>query len=310
MAVLLGATPSEAADDAAAAALAATAAARSRPAASAAAIAAAGGDPSCAMHVTTNDDNDASGASTTSATSQLVPKKRRGRPRKVATPIATPAESAESSVKRTVSSHCDITASSGKSLARAGDDGKRKREVKAAATASAEVPHSREAALFRELNAIPKGGLELPAKRMRSERFSHIHDEVALSDDEQYPPREEGEFNDGAFNDGDPQDDVESCLQFNPTDMYLTLAKYSGVFQQKRRSSMYLISNFINEFERTDVRPGGAGSPLYATFSGQWRGCDTVNQSLKYERMLYHHNVRRRCRDDQIRFDFVMTSAL
>lgn len=310
VAVLLNAKSSEEADDAAAVELTAAAAARRHPAASAAVCAAAAGGSADNSKPAKSSLRELCGPSMASANSEAAPKKRRGRPRKIAAVLDAPTKSVMPPFGAAVSSVHGNNGSSGMSAVRDGGDKKRKSGGTAAATVSTAEPRVNAGTLFRELNAISDGDITLPAKRIRHERYPHLHDEVLSTDDEQVAPPVSRENSELSAKGGDQQEEVEMCLQFNPTDMYLTLEKYSGVYLQKRRSSMYLISNFINEFERTEVRGGGAGSPLYATFSGQWRACDVINESAKYQRMLYHHNVKRHCRDDQIRFDFVLTSAL
>jgi hypothetical protein len=185
-----------------------------------------------------------------------------------------------------------------------------RRGQKPASKSLTEAAPNKDAANFREMNAIASGNTLFLGKRARLASIKPRYTEPSSEEEEVEEPAAPELLGEDYVNATDATDWVDPCVDMNPTDMFLTLEKYSGVYQQRRRYNLYLISNFVNEFPEPVSRFGGAGSPLYAMFSGQWRACDTVNQSFKYRRMMYHGHVERHCRDDQIRFDFVLTCAL
>lgn len=237
-------------------------------------------------------------------------KRRRGRPPKnaLASAAAAAASSAPTIVTNTTTNRNEASKSSASAAGRANP--KFQRGQKPVAKASTAVAPKKDATNFRELNAIASGNVSVSGKRTRVAAAKPRYAESSSEDEEVVEPTAPELLGEDYVNDADATEWVDPCVDMNPTDMFLTLEKYSGVYQQRRHYNLYLISNFINEFPEPVSRFGGAGSPLYAMFSGQWRACDTVNQSFKYRRMIYHSSVERHCRDDQIRFDFVLTCAL
>ena len=300
---------SDEADERAAAAIVA------RPSASAAAAtessqtAAAGAKSSEFVRMNSTND-DLCFLSTSMSAADPPVKKRRGRPPKNAlvSAAAAAASSAPTIMADAEANRKESATSSTPGAGRARSKFRRGR--KPAAKASTEAAANKDAASFRELNVIASGNALVSGKRTRIATVKPRYTESSSEDEGVEEPAAPELLGEDYVNDADATEWVDPCVDMNPTDMFLTLEKYSGVYQQRRRYNLYLISNFINEFPEPVSRFGGAGSPLYAMFSGQWRACDTVNQSFKYRRMLYHGHVERHCRDDQIRFDFVLTCAL
>lgn len=114
--------------------------------------------------------------------------------------------------------------------------------------------------------------------------------------------------------DGEEQEDFGDVVEpeatstgFNASDQYLLLECYKGINESKRERPLYLLSNFVQDWERESKKKEAIICPVYTAFEMVWRACDQVNKLFKEQRMLYLHNGMRRCDEHQLRFDFVLT---
>lgn len=165
--------------------------------------------------------------------------------------------------------------------------------------------------MSRQFKNIADHGIDI-GKRKRSPTQDAPKEDDDVFDQDFDAPDED--FEDAGADDlpegGDYAEDDAAAVGFNITQQFLLLEKYSGINTQKRRRAIYLLTNFVSEFDAAGPKKQTDPAPVYRLFEQVWRYCDILNRKYKEMYMMYKHLSMRRFNDSQVRFDFVITSAL
>lgn len=171
-----------------------------------------------------------------------------------------------------------------------------------AASSSSASNAARGVSENRVFEEIEKGGDIGRVRSTRSamiKRFKPGHEEKKILENE-------SEFAEYA----DIEEEVDEHIAFNPKNQYLTIERYEGAAEKGRMNTLYLLSNFIQEFQLEVSKPKPIDAPVYRLYETGWRYVDQLNKMFKEHYCLYVRKTNRRATEHQVRFDFVFTSAL